>query len=219
MTEKKKSSYRDYVFSEGRFVGAFEDMYRDAPGVPWHQDESAGWLFSDVTLAVLKHHPFTSLCELGCGLGYFAERIRTEIPPGTQRLCGVDISESAVQNARELHPEIQFEAGDLLKPEDVRSLRSKLPELDALLVKELMWYVLASLDEFAAALSELMPVGRCFVSQSFPDGDNYFGQEIFPNALSMKDFFEKYYDTEYYSIEKDRRYGNRELLYYVGRAR
>ncbi|MBU2548460.1 MAG: hypothetical protein KKB20_08635, partial [Proteobacteria bacterium] len=79
----KSTDYHDYVIKSGRFVGEFEDMYRHSSGKPWHQDELAYAIFSDIDLTVLralrKRYGFTTIGEIGCGLGYVADRMQREI--------------------------------------------------------------------------------------------------------------------------------------------
>lgn len=39
MKNKPLSDYHDYVFKDGKFVGAFEEMYRNV-GDPWHHGDA-----------------------------------------------------------------------------------------------------------------------------------------------------------------------------------
>jgi len=95
---KLKTRYQDYVIHEGQFIGQFEDMYRNADEIPWHQDKTVNAVFSDHTVTLLRRlHP-KSLLDVGCGLGYMASRLKREIPE-LSRVVGLEISETAAKKA------------------------------------------------------------------------------------------------------------------------
>ena len=47
--------YQDNVIKDGKFVGKFEEMYEQSTEVPWHQDELAYGIFSDLDITILNH--------------------------------------------------------------------------------------------------------------------------------------------------------------------
>ena len=57
--------YQDYVIRDGKYIGQFEAMYRNSHEVPWHQDETVNAIFSDLTVAILKHRRVSSLLDVG----------------------------------------------------------------------------------------------------------------------------------------------------------
>ena len=116
---KKKinsADYHDYVIKDDVFIGDFEGMYRNSSGVPWHQDKTAYSIFTDIDLAILRNfyqeHRFNSILELGCGLGYIAARLKYEFPKC--KVTGVDISPTAIKQAKKKFSGISFHVLDIL---------------------------------------------------------------------------------------------------------
>lgn len=98
--------YHRFVFDQGRFVGAFEDMYAagEREGFdPWHQD-SVGSI-QRIGLSLVSDRTWRSALDFGCGKGAVTSRI----PAG--RIVGIDISETAVLKARSRFPRIDWRVG------------------------------------------------------------------------------------------------------------
>lgn len=76
---KHSDDYHDYVFKDGKLVGKFDEMYKYSKEVPWHQDETAYHVFSEIDMAILKQFNYDSVCEIGCGLGFFSARLYNEL--------------------------------------------------------------------------------------------------------------------------------------------
>lgn len=211
------SDYRDYVFKDGRFVGAFEEMYRHAGEVPWHQDRNAFGIFSDLDIAILKHfrrtHGFRSVCDLGCGLGYMSERIRAEVGAvegAPLSVHGIDLSATAIEAARRRFPLASFEVADPLKS-DLGHLAGRF---DLVFVKEVLWYVLEGIERFFEVLGSLS-TRFIHISQSFPEVDDYVGKSLFPNARALEAFVAQRYRVLYTVVETDSNYHYRELVHVV----
>ncbi|MCR9140719.1 MAG: class I SAM-dependent methyltransferase [bacterium] len=220
--ESKSTDYHDYVFKGGKLVGEFDEMYRNSSEVPWHQDESAFAFFSDMTLAVLKSVDFASFMELGCGLGYFTRRIRDSVEnPEQRKIYGVDISEEAVVQAAGLHAGIDFFAFDVLEDDQVaRAMERTGGPVDLLLSKEVLWYVTDRIDDYVRNTRRLIgDGGRLYISQSFPEIDNYYGKELFASPAMMREFFDRYFVAEYVAVEEDSRSDGKHMLHYIGRSR
>jgi 2-polyprenyl-3-methyl-5-hydroxy-6-metoxy-1,4-benzoquinol methylase len=104
--------HQDYVIRDGKYIGWFEDMYRNTAEVPWHQNETVSAIFSYLTAAILKHRRIRSLLDVVCGMGYMAERLRQEIAE-LNRVVGLDIFETAVARATAKFPDIEFVSGTM----------------------------------------------------------------------------------------------------------
>ena len=172
--------YHDYVFKDGRLVGEFDAMYQNSDEVPWHQDESAFAFFSDITLTILKSVQAPRILELGCGLGYFTRRIQQACE--SAEIFGADISAKAIEDARRLHPGIEFFPVDILQPDSVaEALRRMQGPVDCMLSKEVLWYVTDHIADYVAGVKQLIGERGClYVSQSFTEVEKYFGQDVFP---------------------------------------
>jgi SAM-dependent methyltransferase len=210
------SDYRDYVFKDGRFVGAFDEMYRNSGEVPWHQDRNAFGVFSDLDIAILRHfqrgYGFRSVCDVGCGLGYMSERIRSEVGSNGSGLSvhGIDISATAVAEASRRFPAITFETADPLRS-DLSHLAGRF---DLVFAKEVVWYVLEGIERFFDVLASLSN-RFIYVSQSFPEVEDYVGKSTFPNAQALEDFVARRHRILYSVVERDSNYHYRELIHIV----
>lgn len=214
------SRYQDYVFKNGQFVGDFEKMYREASEVPWHQDATAYMVFSDIDVGILNHFPFERFCEVGCGLGYFTRRVRSEMRFAAAPQClGVDISVAAIEKAQELHSGVglNFAICDVLRDEDCERIVQTYGTFDMILVKELMWYVVPQREIFYTNLLRILSEnGYILLSQSFPEVKNYFGADVFPGVPAMIEFFGRKLQFKYQCVERDSISNGRELVHYLG---
>jgi 2-polyprenyl-3-methyl-5-hydroxy-6-metoxy-1,4-benzoquinol methylase len=71
--------YHDYVFKNGKLLGKFEEMYKFSKETPWHQDKTAQELFSNIDITILSQQKYNTILDVGCGLGYFTNRLYTEL--------------------------------------------------------------------------------------------------------------------------------------------
>lgn len=175
------TDYHDFVFRDGRLVGEFDQMYRKAAEVPWHQDRVAEQL--DVRMAVesVRHlGPYGRVLEVGCGLGYFAEVLRRQLAPSS--VLGVDVSPAAVDRARALHPEVGFAVLDIGDP------GAALPgTFDLVTIRGCFWYLFPRLEAVVANLHRCCaPGGILLVAQNFPPRDSQFvGKDVLPDPDAL----------------------------------
>lgn len=220
-------SYTDYVFKDGKFVGKFEQMYKESEEVPWHQDTLCNSIWSNIDIEIIKKYNPHNFCELGCGLGYFTKRVRKEAICDTQYpVVGLDISETAISKANTIHNEdnLKFYPIDILKSQDCSRFKLNVLKenpFDFILAKDVLWYVVDNINNFLNNLDILLIAdnGYIYISQTFPEVANYYGKEIFPNAKAMSDFFCDRYHFDFECIQRDSRYNNRELLQLVCRKK
>ncbi len=181
---KCSTDYHDYVFRDGKLVGEFDRMYIHSSEVPWHQDRNALAVFSDIDIAILRQFTYDSICDIGCGLGFFTVRLYRELTFEKERgITGIDISETAVNEASRNFPEIQFVTGNLLKE---NPLPGKLFGL--IVIKEVIWYVCQDISLFLDNVSKMIKKdGYIYISQAFPDLKKPFvGNEILPSPKALE---------------------------------
>ncbi len=215
------TDYHDYVFKDGRLVGEFDAMYRNSSETPWHQDESAFSFFSSMTLTILHSVEFSSFLEIGCGLGHFTRRIQESMRGGAaRRFFGSDISAHAVDQARHLHPEVDFFELNILDDISVdQALERMGGPIDLLLSKEVLWYVTDHIETFVKNARRLIGGGRLYISQSFPEVTDYYGKDVFPSPEQMGAFFAERFVCEYLALETDRRPDGKRMVHFIGRVR
>jgi len=118
--------------------------------------------------------------ELGCGLGFFTKRIHSE---GFDVL-GVDISPTAIQKAKQNHPECNFRVGDILDYDNYT------PSPDVIIFAHIVWYVLEKLDAFLELMKTSFPdVYFISLDTFYPPGVQKYGREKFTNLSEMMSYF------------------------------
>jgi SAM-dependent methyltransferase len=205
------NSYRDYVIKDGKLVGRFEEMYAECQEIPWHQDETATGIFTDIDLSILRHmkarYSFERIADIGCGLGYVTARIKAEVLGGGV-VTGFDVSSSAVTKARRMFPGICFETLDITKPipENLNGI------FDLVICKECHWYVLNHLEQFRRNLLQ-MSKRWVYLVQCFPENKPYLGMDKFPSPEALINFWTEVGHSAYTLIEWDGFYSGRPLLH------
>jgi SAM-dependent methyltransferase len=219
--DEPSQDYHDYVFKNGKLLGDFEEMYRHSADIPWHQDRSAYDLCSDIDLAILRQHCYRSICDVGCGLGYFTSRLFRELvtPEGTHpKVVGLDISETAVRKGQNLFTDVQFFKVDLLK----ENIPPHLGTFDLVVAKELIWYVCQDLEMFIINICQLggrgtNSPGYVFISQQFPLCDQWVGQEFISSVDKLVQLLRRFLEIQFWCVE----YGSkayRELVHILAKV-
>jgi len=122
----KPYRHNDFVFrqngKEVTLIRDFEGMYTHCED-PHGQSQAVDNLSYQLVLATLDRvvrmltkgaqRPAT-IIDIGCGLGYFTARIKQHFPD--VRVCGMDISPTALKRARLIAPDCVFRQLDLKAP-------------------------------------------------------------------------------------------------------
>ena len=177
--------YQDYVIKDGKLVGEFESMYQDFDN-PWDQSfREDAVLSKSVVENILRRSEFKRPYEIGCGLGYFVEKMRL--------ICGVgglDVSKTAIEKAKVNFPLCHFDHGDLLEVEKILSFGP-----DCIFMDEVTWYVLEKLDEFKNLISKhFKGIGYLHTLRQYPQGTQQYGKDYFTDLKGFMDFFEPVVD-------------------------
>ncbi|MGH9309069.1 MAG: class I SAM-dependent methyltransferase [Vicinamibacterales bacterium] len=160
--------YHDYFIKDGRFIGEFEQMYRNVED-PWLCAGKSHSLYNDLLLALVSHvaPPEGVILEAGCGLGALAARIKESLPKASVKAC--DVSPTAVEKARAQHPGIDFFVQDLTRLQD-----APVPagSLDLVTLAQVLWCVLPSAPDIMREIFRLLkPQGSLLVLQQFYGAD------------------------------------------------
>jgi SAM-dependent methyltransferase len=180
--------YHDYVFKNGRFVGAFDDMYRHAKGVPWDQDKRCNDWYAEVGLLMLRDSgPFDSILEMGCGLGYYTAKLRRYALREGGVLHAFDVSEAAIAKAREVDPQTEFWVDDV-----TRAGFTPRRQYDLVVIRDVFWYIFEHMEQVVSNLAKCVrPGGMLYVCQSFPALDRPFvGKDVLPSPDALIAFLD-----------------------------
>ena len=133
----KKASYHDYVIKDGKFVGEFEEMYKDYED-PWMQSEQPNRYSRKMAIMNIQRYNIKSIIEYGCGLGYYANWIHKE----TGIVCkSLDISETAIKKAKQNFPHLNFEVANI---RNLSAIDNK-EKTDCILLADITWFILQDL--------------------------------------------------------------------------
>jgi SAM-dependent methyltransferase len=155
---------RDYVIKDGRFIGRFEEMYKNCAD-PWDQssDVPQSAIRQDA-IRLMRQYPIRTIVEWGCGLGYYTEQL---VEQGFD-VQGIDIAPSAIDTARRRRPDLRFAVDDLGQISNYAA--------DAVLFSELTWYVLPQLK---LALERMPAKYFVQVLTFYPPGQQQYGRDYF----------------------------------------
>ena len=185
----KYDRYQDYVIKDGNFIGEFEEMYQDFED-PWDQSFREDFVLSkSVVEKIIQNGAYKRPYELGCGLGYFVEKMRN-VSGGVSG--GMDISATAIRKAKIRFPLCHFDQGDVL---DIGHIKNFKP--DCLFMDEITWYVLPKLEKFKMLLVENFS-GTMFIHslRQYPSGGQSYGREYFEDLNGFMDFFSSAIDIK-----------------------
>jgi SAM-dependent methyltransferase len=167
------NNYHDYVIKDGKFIGKFEEMYRDCID-PWEQSIGANTLLSSrklETVLNIRRYKILSVVEFGCGFGFYTNMLFKNT---TSKILGVDIAETAIKKASGLFPELNFAC------DSVQNI-SAYKTYDAILFADVTWYILDDLDYIFDKMIEYC-YGKYFLHNLvFYQGTQKYGREYFTN--------------------------------------
>ena len=182
----KYERYQDYVIKDGKLVGEFETMYQDFDN-PWDQSFRENAVLSkSVVENILRINNFKRPYEIGCGLGYFVEKMRV--------ICGsaggLDVSKTAIEKAKVKFLLCHFDIGDILEVEKILSFQP-----DYIFMDEVTWYVLEKLDEFKLLISKhFKGISFLHTLRQYPQGTQQYGKDYFTDLKGFMKYFEPVVD-------------------------
>jgi len=170
--------YRDYVIRDGKFIGAFDEMYRRIPD-PWNIGDAGGIQY-DLLLYLVRRYGICAgggrVLDIGAGRGAFTARLK-EIVPAAE-IHAVDISPTAVRRAQEDHRDagIRFSVLDIQK--DYLGVEEGY---DLVVLSQMVWYILPALGDILHHLLDhvLGRGGYLLINQAFyQPGVQKYGREV-----------------------------------------
>ena len=188
-------SYQDLVIKDGKLIGDWEGLYSTFED-PWEQ--SKNYLNARRRIAINKIAELNSkyvglkVLEVGCGFGFMTEELRKM---GIES-CGTDISPTAIKKARQLHPLNRFEVSEYNNFWIYKSFNP-----DVVIMSELTWYILDSLDKYILDLKKYSATRSrstflVHLLATYKAGVQNFGSHKFTNQEEILKYFDcKYLET------------------------
>lgn len=210
------------MISNGRFVGDFDGLYTSVPA-PWGQSRSShlgdtrrqvAVLLCERLRSAVGRHELNRVVEVGCGLGFLTDQLRET---GFSAV-GVDASLKAVEKARSENPASVYLHRNLEDPALLTDL-----DPDLIVLADVTWYVLDSLETFLEQLSEharqrSRTTYLIHLLATYPPGVQEYGRDFFTDLDGILDYFKLDYleaGTIYSPrVEQSPSYGT----YFVGKV-
>lgn len=199
---KFSTDYHDYVFKDGKLILEINHMYQHSKEIPWYQDRDPQKPEVRILIEILRSiAPIGTVCEAGCGLGYFAYALSKY----ADKIYGVDISKTVVQKAAALFPRIKLGVYDLMqtKPIDI----FEVPDFNLVVIRGTFWYVFQEMGRVVNYLCDsVTPGGDLLIQQNFPDLDSDFiGKNTIPNPQTLQNYFNKRLFLEVENVHQEYR--------------
>lgn len=177
------NNYAEYVIKDGKFIGRFEEMYRNCDD-PWHQSRDVLQSYSKMSsVASLERLHTKNVLEVGCGLGYYTNFLHKIFPQ--MKICGMDISKTAIKKAEVRFPELHFICDTINNIDRVLEIPRGDGKIDTVIFSEILWYILDDLDEILNKLKEHFYGGYILINQTFYYGGQEYGKEFFVDQDEM----------------------------------
>jgi len=212
MTDRIVSTdYHDYVIKDGHLIGDFEGMYKHSKEIPWHQDLADKCIHSRLFLELIsQHRPYNTVCEIGCGLGYFTEMVYHNLKPAI--VTGFDISPTAINSAKDRTKnrgcEISFKQMDITK--------ECFGKYDCVILKDIMWYIYPNLHKVLDNLTTMLSKGGfIFVEQAFPPNKDYVGKETIESPDHLRDIFSARFELVFFGVMRAKESNFESVAYLV----
>lgn len=183
MKRINSKNYHDYVFKDGKFIGAFEEMYQNVKD-PWHHGDAAA-IYYDLSLYLIERYEIfpKRVLDVGCGKGAFGARLKKKLPKAN--ILAIDISPTAIQKAKAKYGVlgIDFRVIDIQK--EYKSFTED--SFDFIVMSDIMWYILPYFERIVSWLKKCLKYdGYLLINQAFyAPGKQKYGTDIVSSVEDM----------------------------------
>ena len=202
----KSTNLKDeFVFRENQngklcFVGDFDGLYASNID-PWGQsantdiDYKKYYNFSRTRIvnSINNIENRKTVLEIGCGTGFVLDFLAGNLP--NTEMSGMDISEVAIERARNNFPEHNFIICDIQSSEF--SVNQKF---DIVIFNQILWYILEDLNTALLNAHKLLNAdGHFLISNAFLKDEQRFGSEIINGFNGCQEFI-KIHQNQFFSL-------------------
>ena len=199
-----KPNYHDFVIKDGFLIGDFEGLYKNIDD-PWFQSREDHIFDSRREICKLQCQKAKNLygsnriLEVGCGFGFLTDQI-TKL--GFETL-GTDISPTAIDKAVRINPNSNFKVAPY---NDFGIIKDFNP--DIIIMSEITWYILDSLDEFlfnikSFAKEKNSPFFLIHILATYKNNVQRYGRDKFTNLDEIKEYFDlDYLEAGYIEVKR-----------------
>lgn len=199
MPKIRSKDYHDYFIKDGKFIGAFEEMYQNVDD-PWHHGNATAIQY-DLALYLIKRYKICAhggyILDIGCGRGTFTARVKRQIPKS--RILAGDIAPTAIRKARDKFGKlgIDFKVMDIQN--SYQNIRKKF---DLIIISQLMWCILPKFSTVIRHLRRnLKSKGYLLINQAFyKPGKQKYGNKIISSIEDMLRLLRNYKIVELIEI-------------------
>ena len=194
-TRMKKEKHHKYVFEDGKFIGDFDNMYKNCDD-PWGLDKKHNEQIDYDLIACFVSYlkrinklEKPKILEIGSGKGYFCNAISN-----MGEVTGLEISQHAVNIAKERFLNCDFRVGNIM--DDNVHLTANLINKSydfVIMFKGMVWYVIDKVESVFQRICWLLKDdGIAIIAVNYYRGD-YYGK----NIISSKDDFTSLIQEEF----------------------
>ena len=199
-----KPNYHDFVIKDGFLIGDFEGLYKNIDD-PWFQSREDHIFDSRREICKLQCQKAKNLygsnriLEVGCGFGFLTDQI-TKL--GFETLV-TDISPTAIDKAVRINPNSNFKVAPY---NDFGIIKDFNP--DIIIMSEITWYILDSLDEFlfnikSFAKEKNSPFFLIHILATYKNNVQRYGRDKFTNLDEIKEYFDlDYLEAGYIEVKR-----------------
>lgn len=146
---------------------------------PWNMASDLERFRFERTNSIIRRHmpDCQSILEIGCGEGHQTEYLREVCP----KICGIDVSEKAIERARRRVPDAEFAVGDIfgLSPNHEPS------SFDLVVACEVLYYI----SDIGRTIAEMNRLGRACLVTIFAPAIRRVGPHLEAQPDLVKDWF------------------------------
>ena len=130
-----------------------------------------------ILASLIREYSLHNVVEVGCGLGKITNMLNGACADAV--ITGVDVSETAINKAQKMYPQIKFKAAN------VRDISEEWSEYDGIIFSDIMWYILQDLEVVIQKLKENCAGKILMIKQVFYKGQQRYGTEYFTTQDEM----------------------------------